>query len=183
MSLAIQTTMQPSRRSAARTDGRILAARATEFVAIFLQVLVVGAFWGSWIGLSRSIDTLTPGTFVEVGHVMMADYGPIMSVLMPAAVVATLLAAVLVQKRHATAGYLLLAGFACVMGATAITLLVNVPIDAMMAGWTLATLPADWTQIRDRWETFHTIRTFLCLGGLAATLAGSLLPARRAEGW
>jgi uncharacterized membrane protein len=175
--------MQPTRRAAARTDGRILAARATEFVAIFLQVLVVGAFWGSWIGLSRSIDTLTPGTFVEVGHVMMADYGPIMSVLMPAAVVATLLAAVLVQKRHATAGYLLLAGFACVMGATAITLLVNVPIDAMMAGWTLATLPADWTQIRDRWETFHTIRTFISLGGVAATLAGSLLPARRAEGW
>ena len=67
------------------------------------------------------------------------------------------------------------------MGATAITLLVNVPIDELMAGWTLATLPADWTQIRDRWESFHTLRTFLSLGGLAATLAGSLLPVEHAE--
>ena len=179
MSLAMHTTQH----AAARSGAGVVAVRATEFVAVFLQVLVVGAFWGSGVGLSRSIDNLTPATFVEVGHVMMADYGPLMSVLMPAAVVATLLAAVLAHKRRATAGYLLLAGFACVAGATAITLLVDVPIDEMMAGWTLATLPADWTQIRDRWETFHTIRTFLSLGGVAATLAGSLLPARRAEGW
>ena len=173
MSLAMHTTQQ---RAAARTNTGILAVRATEFVAIFLQVLVVGAFWGSWIGLSRSIDTLTPGTFVEVGHVMMADYGPIMSVLMPAAILFTLISTVLVYNRRATAGYLLFVGFTCVVAATAITLLVNVPIDTMMAGWTHATLPPDWTQIRDRWETFHTVRTFLSLGGLAATLVGSLLP-------
>ena len=135
--------------------------RAAEFVAIFLQVLVVGAFWGSWIGLSRSINTLTPATFVEVGHVMMEDYGPIMSVLMPAAVVATLLAGVLVYKRQTLAGYLILLGGACVVAATAITLAVNVPIDEMMAGWAVTTLPSDWHQIRDRWELFHTIRTFL----------------------
>ena len=177
MSLAMHTTQ----RAAARSGRWVLAVRATEFVAIFLQVLVVGAFWGSWIGLSRSIDTLTPGTFLEVGHVMMADYGPIMSVLMPAAVLSTLLSAVLVYRQRATAGHLVLAGFACVVGATAVTLLVNVPIDEQMAGWTLATLPADWTQVRDRWETFHTVRTFLSLGGLATTLAGSLLPAERAD--
>ena len=174
MSLAMDTTV--------RTNGVILAVRATEFVAIFLQVLVVGAFWGSWIGLSRSMDTLTPGTFLEVGHVMIADYGPIMSVLMPAAVLATLLSTVLVYRRQARAGHLMLAGFACLVGATAITLLVNVPIDQVIAGWTLSTLPADWTQVRDRWETYHTARTFLSLGGIAATLAGSLLPAGRAEG-
>ena len=178
MSLAMGTTW----RAAARTNGVILAVRATQFVAILLQVLVVGAFWGSWIGLSRSMDTLTPGTFLEVGHVMIADYGPIMSVLMPAAVLTTLLSAVLVYQRQARAGHLLLAGFACFVGATAITLLVNVPIDQVIAGWTLSTLPGDWTQVRDRWETYHTARTFLSLGGIAATLAGSLLPAGRAEG-
>jgi uncharacterized membrane protein len=175
MSLAMHSTQQ---RAAARTNTGMLAVRATEFVAIFLQVLVAGAFWGSWIGLSRSIDALTPGTFVEVGHVMMADYGPIMSVLMPAAAAATLVAGVLVYRRQASAGYLLLAGCACVVGATVITLLVNVPIDEMMAGWTAATLPADWTQVRDRWEAYHTVRTFLSLGALAITLAGSLLRVR-----
>jgi uncharacterized membrane protein len=152
--------------------------RTVEFVAIALQMLVVGAFWGSWIGLSRSINTLTPATFVEIGHVMMEDYGPIMSVLMPAAVVATLLAGVLVYKRHMLAGSLILLGCVCAVASPAITLIVNVPIDEIMAGWTVTTLPADWNQIRDRWETFHMIRTFVSLGGLAITLAGSLVGGR-----
>jgi hypothetical protein len=158
-----------------------LAARATQFAAIFLQVLVVGAFWGSWIGLSRFMDTLTPATFVEVGHVMMDGYGPIMSVLMPVTLLATLVAGALTHRRNRLAGLLILAGFGCVAVATASTLMVNVPIDETMAGWTAATLPADWTQIRDRWEAYHTARTFVTLGGLAVTLAGSLLPARRID--
>jgi hypothetical protein len=172
MSLAMHTT----RRAATRATSGRLAVRATEFVALCLQVLVVGAFWGSWIGLSRSIATLTPGTFLEVGQVMMADYGPIMAVLMPATVIATGLAAALAYRRGSSGGALLLVAFACFLGATATTLLVNVPLDELMAGWTLATLPADWTQVRDRWETYHTVRTFLTLAGLAAMLAGSLFP-------
>jgi uncharacterized membrane protein len=174
-------TMPTAQRVVVRTGDWSMATRATQFTAVLLQVLVVGAFWGSWIGLSRFMDTLTPATFVEVGHVMMEGYGPIMSVLMPATLLATLVAGILVYRRNPLAGFLTLAGFVCVAGATAITLIVNVPIDEMMAGWTVATLPADWTQIRDRWETFHTARTFVTLGGLAATLAGCLLPAGRAE--
>jgi uncharacterized membrane protein len=171
--------MPTARRAVVRTGDWSPAIRATQFAAIALQVLVVGAFWGSWIGLSRFMDTLTPATFVEVGHTMMNGYGTIMAVLMPAAVLATLVAGILVYWRNRLAGYLTLAGFACVAVATAITLIVNVPIDNTMAGWTVATLPADWMQIRDRWETFHTARTFVTLGGLAVTLAGSLLPAER----
>jgi hypothetical protein len=37
----------------ARTRDWSLVTSAAQFVAIVLQVLVVGAFWGSWIGLSR----------------------------------------------------------------------------------------------------------------------------------
>jgi len=176
MSLTMRTALRP----AARAGGWSPAVRATQFVALFLQVLVVGAFWGSWIGLSRSIATLTPATFVEVGHVMLANYGPLMAVLMPAAVLATLAAGLLVSRRNPTAGALTLVGCACLVGATAITLLVNVPIDELIAGWTVATLPAEWTQLRDRWEAYHTARTVVTLGALAATLAGSLLPAERA---
>jgi hypothetical protein len=174
-------TMPVAQRVESSTGDWSIATRAAQFVAVFLQVLVVGAFWGSWIGLSRFMDTLTPATFVEVGHAMMEGYGPIMSVLMPATLLATLAAGILVYRRNRLAGLLTLAGFVCVAVATATTLIVNVPIDEMMAGWTVSTLPADWTQIRDRWEWYHTARTFVTLGGLAATLAGSLLPAGRAE--
>lgn len=174
-------TMPAAQHLDAHSSDWSLATRATQFAAVMLQVLVVGAFWGSWIGLSRFMDTLTPPTFVEVGHVMMDGYGPIMSVLMPITLLATLLAGALTYRRKRLAGVLVLVGFLCVAVATATTLLVNVPIDEMMAGWTASTLPADWMQIRDRWEAYHTARTFVTLGGLAATLAGSLLPAGRIE--
>jgi hypothetical protein len=174
-------TMPAPHHLDARTREWSLATRATQFVAIVLQVLVVGAFWGSWIGLSRFMDALTPATFVEVGHVMMEGYGPIMSVLMPLALLATLAAGALTYRRNRLAGVLVLVGFACVLVATATTLSVNVPIDEMMDGWTATTLPPDWTQIRDRWEAYHTARTFVTLGGLAATLAGALLPDGRTE--
>src|SRR5581483_9768381 len=174
-------TMPGAQSLDAHTGDWSLATRATQFAAVFLQVLVVGAFWGSWIGLSRFMGTLTPATFVEVGHVMMEGYGPIMSVLMPVTLLATLVAGALTYKRNRLAGLLVLVGFVCMAVATATTLLVNVPIDEMMAGWTASTLPADWMQIRDRWEAYHTARTFVTLGGLAVTLAGSLLPAGRIE--
>jgi hypothetical protein len=54
------------------------------------------------------------------------------------------------------------------------TLTVNVPIDRQINDWTLATLPSDWMQIRDRWEFWHTIRTFASLAGLACVLACTL---------
>ena len=177
MSLSIPT----AQRTEASDSDWSLAIRVTQFVSIMLHVLVVGAFWGSWIGLSRFMDTLTPATFVEVGHVMMDGYGPIMSALMPATLLATLVAGALTYKRNRLAGFLVLVGFVSAAVATATTLIVNVPIDEMMAGWTASTLPADWMQIRDRWEAYHTARTFVTLGGLAATLAGSLLPVGRTE--
>jgi hypothetical protein len=38
-----------------------------------------------------------------------------------------------------------------------------VPIDNQIKTWTVTTIPADWKDIRDRWELYHTIRTFLTL--------------------
>ena len=144
------------------------------FAALCLQVLVVGAFWGSLIGLSRSIDALSPATFVEVGHVMMEDYGPIMSVLMPATVLCTLLAGLLVYWQRPSAGLLVLAGCVCFAIATATTLLVNVPIDEMMAGGcSQPCLPTGRKSATTGRGSTRYARS--SPGGFAATLAGALL--------
>jgi hypothetical protein len=51
---------------------------------------------------------------------------------------------------------------------------VEVPIDNLIANWTEETLPADWQVIRARWSTFHTVRTFLSLGAVAAAVGAAL---------
>ena len=57
----------------------------------------------------------------------------------------------------------------------AITLIVEVPIDNLIAIWTEATLPPDWQEIRARWAAFlDTLRTFLALGAVAAAVGAAL---------
>jgi hypothetical protein len=55
-----------------------------------------------------------------------------------------------------------------------ITLLFEVPLDMEFEKWTVTTLPADWQQLRERWEWSHVIRSWVALAGLALLLAGAL---------
>ena len=149
--------------------------QTAQFVNLFLLTLVTGVFWGTWFSLSRTIESITPATFLEVGKMMMANLGGPMSVLMPLALLSTLPVLYFMHREHRTRDfYLVLIGLLLFVIALVGTLTVNVPIDRQINEWTLATLPADWTQIRDRWELWHTIRTVASIAGLACILASAL---------
>jgi uncharacterized membrane protein len=154
-------------------NDRIL--RVAQFVHLFLFALVLGVFWGTWFSLSRSIGSITAPTFLEVGHSMIANLGGPMAVLMPTALlsaVPVLIGFHRLQRR--TAFRLVLAGVGLLFVALVITLTVNVPIDNAINRWTVETLPADWRSIRDRWQAFHTLRTFASLAGFGCALAAIL---------
>ncbi|RSM72549.1 DUF1772 domain-containing protein [Actinoplanes sp. ATCC 53533] len=51
----------------------------------------------------------------------------------------------------------------------ALTITVNLPINADQLHWNAASPPADWTDVRDRWQIAHAART------AAAVLAFALL--------
>jgi hypothetical protein len=72
------------------------------------------------------------------------------------------------------AGWLALAGLLLMIAALVITLSVEVPIDNLIGSWTEGTLPANWQQTRAQWATFHTLRTFLSLGAVAAAVGAGL---------
>ena len=82
------------------------------------------------------------------------------------------------RQRLQASFYLTLAGLLLMIGALVITLAVNVPIDVQIAGWTVDTLPAEWTAIRDRWEFYHGLRTVASIASLGWVIA-SLPPAER----
>jgi hypothetical protein len=157
-----------------RLSDRLL--RLAQFVHVFLFALVAGVFWGTWFSLSRSIGAITPPTFLEVGHTMIANLGGSMAVLMPATLLAAVPALMGLYRRRRASFSLMLAGVGLLVVALVITLSVNVPIDAAIDGWTVQTLPADWTSIRDRWQAYHTARTFLGLAGLGCSLAAVMWP-------
>lgn len=144
-------------------------------ISILLSALVTGVFWGTWLGLSRSMASLTPETFLTIGHTMIGNLGTVMALLMPAALLAVLPVLYLLYRRRSRALYLTLAGFALFVVALLVTLIVEVPIDNQIEAWTVTSLPANWEQLRDRWELFHMIRSWVSVLGLALLIIGALL--------
>lgn len=151
--------------------------KPVQFAALMLYALVLGVFWGTWFAQSRTMDTLSAATFLENGRMYIANLAMPMRFLMPSCLAATFLAAYLARGRGPAASYGTLAAGILMMAALAVTLGVNVPLDFQFKSWSLETLPPDWERLRDRWETFHRLRTWLSIGGFAA-LAGAVLATR-----
>jgi len=150
--------------------------RIAQFVNIMLLVLVVGVFWGTWFSLSRSISSISAETFLEIGKTMIANLALSMAILVPIALLSTLpVLYFLYRQKSMKAFYLTLIGLLFFIIALLVTLLVNVPIDNQIKQWTVSTLPSDWEVIRDRWQLYHTIRTFVSLIGLGFVLSGALI--------
>jgi len=141
-----------------------------------LMALVAGLLWGTWFSLSRSMDTLSAQTFLDVGHTMIRNIAGPALVVFPL----TLLSGVAVtamqwRRRRSALFWVFVTGTILFSATLIITLAIEVPIDNQIKTWTVATLPPDWKTIQDRWEWHHTIRTFLALTSLGAFVAGSLL--------
>jgi uncharacterized membrane protein len=149
--------------------------KLVQFISIMLYVLVAGVMWGTWLSLARRMTSYDAATFLADGQHMISNLATVMAVLMISAVlVGAVVVVLLFWSRSTVAAWLALAGLLLMIAVMAITLLVEVPIDNLIANWTEATLPSDWRQIRARWATFHTLRTFLLLGAVAAAVAAAL---------
>ncbi len=131
-----------------------------------LLVLVTGVFWGTWFSLSRTMYTLPVETFVLIGKQIMQNVALGMSIMMPLGVAGIIILMLIAGRRKKTHFYWLLFALVFFVLALAITLFIEVPIDNQIRTWTDGNLPNDWQLIRDRWQFYHTDRTFLALAGM-----------------
>jgi uncharacterized membrane protein len=70
--------------------------------------------------------------------------------------------------------YLNIASLMLIILALLITVLVEVPIDSQIKKWEITTLPENWQNLRAKWQFYHTLRTFVCMGSFLLLLAGTL---------
>ena len=155
--------------------GYVVLVKLAQFLEIMLYVLVAGVMWGTWLALGRTMTQYDAATFLADGKHMIANLGAAMAVLMIAAIVAGLLVVVLLFRyRSTTAAWLALVGLLLMVAVLVVTLSVEVPIDNRINGWSATTLPPDWQHIRARWAAFHTLRTFLSVGAVAAAVGAAL---------
>ena len=148
--------------------------KLAQFPTNILFALVMGVFWGTWYALSRSIGLLREQTFLDIGHTTIRNLGVPMSILMPLSLVSAIVVLLLAPKRSKVFA-LALAGFLLMIVALVVTLGIEVPIDRQIEQWTVATLPSDWKELRDRWEFYRAIRTFVSIGALGLMTTSSLI--------
>src|SRR5215831_3272594 len=157
----------------AQRSDKSMKLKLAQFSTIILFALVMGVFWGTWFALSRSIIAFSPQTFLDIGQTAIRNLAVPMRILMPLSLVSSLILIALLPKRSAAVA-LAIAGFLLMICALIVTLTVEVPIDNQIKVWTVATLPADWQAMRDRWEFYHALRTFMSIAALASVTASAL---------
>ena len=153
---------------------RITRWEVSTFAGLFLLALVMGVFWGTWFTLTRSIETFSADEFIHIGQTIITNVAWPMRILMPAYILFMVLSAALFPEKNSAGFYLSIAACLLIIVALLITLLVEVPIDNQIRTWTAQTAPADWISIRERWQVFHTARTFVSLASLSSLILAVL---------
>jgi hypothetical protein len=124
--------------------------------------------------LQRGPKAELPGpAFLAVQQILLRNYGPIVGALEAAALVFALALAAVVGARPT---------LLCPAGAAASSLALMIGIWAVwinqinqtVNSWLGETLPANWTEFRDRWHRLHALRLGLSLIGLSALIALAL---------
>jgi uncharacterized membrane protein len=121
-------------------------------IGIVLSALVTGVFRGPWVALTTSIGTFTPEVFLVIVDQLSRNIAPVMTVLMPAALLSMVPILPMSFNERPRTFYLTLTGFTWFLVALLVTILVEVPIVKKIVTWAVSTLPGNWQQLRDRWQ-------------------------------
>lgn len=126
---------------------------------LVLVMLVTGVFWGTWFTLTRSLDDFPPDNFIRIGKTIISNVAWPMRILMPATLL-TLLWLCLATAKLRPTFYFFISSLILMIITLLITVIVEVPIDNLIKTWTVSTIPDNWTALREKWDKFHTLRTF-----------------------
>ena len=109
-------------------------------------------------------------TWLTVHHNLYVAFGPVAAVTEPGALVALGTLAWRERRRGWRWGPSALAGAAVGLG-LAVWAGFTHPANQALDAWTAATPPADWTSVRNQWETSHAVHAALIALALAVLLS------------
>jgi len=144
-----------------------------EFCSVMLAAAVMGMFLGPWAALTRSLGRLEPTAFVPVLHRLSPNMAAVMTILMPAGLLA-ILSVIVLTAGQGLSFFAYVASFALFSAALIVTMAIEVPLVRQMETWEAAAMPPGWQHTRDRWVSFHRARVVCGLLGLAVLVAATI---------
>ena len=131
-----------------------------------LAGLTASAEFGSYAFVHPVVRQLPPAQLIAFEQGLLRTFGRAYPILMPLGGVVLIVHAAWGGGAGGPALWRWLAVVAWA-AATATTLIVNVPINSATGRWNPDRPPADWKQLRRRWELFQAVRAWLLLSAFA----------------
>ncbi len=151
-----------------------MALRIARLINLVLASVLVGNEFGSWAAVHPSLGTLPAQAQVQAEQAVTRRYGLLMPFLMAGTVVSCLPVLSLIPNRRSTAFQATVAGIGCFLAMLGVTFAGNMPINRRVLEASPDAPPADWRELRARWDRWHTLRNALNFAGLGLLLAGVL---------
>ena len=151
-----------------------IVSTGARIAALVITGLVAGSVFAVWRGYDLS--QYTPAAFIEVHQGAVRGLNVLLPVLGLAAF-ALVVALAIEMRRDRRTLILLIVAALFLAAAGLVTRFANQPINELVMGWSATTLPADWTAIRDRWQSWHLVRVICSIAALA-TLSAALVGRR-----
>ena len=134
------------------------------FLNIVLAGLIAGIVFVIWIGYNP--QDLSAETYVEQQQNAIRHLNVIMPILGFISMLLALASAA-ISKEDKVMRNLLLLAVALFIVSGLVTRFGNQPINAVVITWDPRNTPEIWIELRDKWWTFHIIRTITTLIGFA----------------
>ena len=126
------------------------------FLNIILAALLAGTSFGIWMGFNPV--NLSATTYLEQQQSTIGSLNILMISLVVSATIITLIAAFL-QKQNKSVFIALIFAAICFIACILISRFGNQPINDSIMTWNPNSIPANWTLLRDKWWSFHIMRT------------------------
>jgi Domain of unknown function (DUF1772) len=126
------------------------------FLNVILAAILAGTSFGIWIGFNPL--NFSPSTYIEQQQNTIRALNLLMIALVFTATLITIISAFLQKSNKPVFITLLIAAVffaACIF----ISRFGNQPINKIIMTWTTKSFPDNWSILRDKWWSFHIMRT------------------------
>ena len=153
--------------------------KVINWASIFFLMLTVGVFWGSYLSLSRSYNLLSLSELIHVGKITVANLAWPMRLISIITIGLMLTAAYMQIDKKTRWFYFLIISIVCLLIPLILTVMLEVPINNQVIGWTALTAPTNWKALVGQWQFIGLIRVVFALLSFGFFTVGVVKPFHR----
>jgi hypothetical protein len=148
----------------AEVNGSIISSEKLKLMTIliirFFNILMAGLITGAMFGILVGYNphNLSSQTYVEQQQSVIKALNNLMPLLGLVTIILTIISAIL-QKGNQTILITLLTAAVLLVVSGLVTRFGNQPINSIVMTWNKAQVPDNWVYLRNKWWSFHIIRT------------------------